>query len=81
MIIAINSPKIPYVSALVAGVGGFFTGYICGGMPVVFVLEYFDNSTIQTASIFVLALLSLYLAVKTCDIAIRRLDEEDRKRM
>ena len=81
MIIAINSPKIPYVSALVAGVGGFFTGYICGCIPAVFVLEYFDTSTIQTASILVMTLLGIYLAVKTCSIAIRRLDEEDRKRM
>ena len=81
MIIVINSPKIPYVSALVAGVGGFFTGYICGCIPAVFVLEYFDTSTIQTASILVMTLLGIYLAVKTCSIAIRRLDEEDRKRM
>ena len=81
MIIVINSPKIPYVSALVAGVGGFLTGYVCGGIPLLLVFEYFDNSTIQTASILVISLLDIYLALITCSIAIRRLDEEDRKRM
>ena len=81
MIIAINSPKIPYVSVLAAGVGGFLTGFIWGVIPLLLVFEYFDSSPIQSGSIVVFSLVSLFSAVKTCSIAIRRLDEEDRKRM
>ena len=81
MIIAINSPKIPYVSVLAAGVGGFLTGFIWGVIPLLLVFEYFDSSPIQSGSIVVFSLVSFFSAVKTCSIAIRRLDEEDRKRM
>ena len=80
MIIAINSPKIPYVSALVAGVGGFYTGFTCVYMPMLVSL-YYDSTIIESTLGGVFALGAIYSALITCSIAIRRLDEEDRKRM
>ena len=80
MIIAINSPKIPYLSALIAGAGGLFTGFTCVYIPMLVSL-YYDSTIIESTLGGVFALGALYSALITCSIAIRRLDEEDRKRM